>query len=252
MAGEYLDINIPRGRWTHGSITEKRTKNMQGQPIEPDKQQYEWGVAVPKDTPGLLDVFGAFMNHAKAGYSAHQHIVQRIDQWYNTLSGFSMKISDGDRPNEKGKYNENTRGCYVFWFSTFNEVTVCGPDNVTIDPSAVQRGDYVDMAASIAINTLTDKNAGMYLNGNIMRVLDYGDPISGSANPDEAFGSTAGVALGARPGTNPSGPPGGGVHGGQGAGGPGAGGPGAGAGTASHGNPPATGHPQHHGVLPGQ
>lgn len=283
---ERMDFFTARGRWTHGSITEKRTKDMQGRPIDPEKQQFEWGVAVPKTEPSLGELFGRIAGHAKAGYSAHPHIVQRIDAWFQTMSGFSMKITDGDAPNAKGRVNEHTRGCYVFWFSTGLDVTVCGPDNIQIDPSAVQRGDFVDMAGNISINGLTDNNAGIYMNGSVMRLLDYGEPIVGSIDPNEAFGSAAGGALGARPGAAAQGAPGGGVHGG---GVPGGGAqtglpggnpqqpapdqtqtaaavmPGqaatqstAAAATASHGSNalpgggPATGYPPHTGILPGQ
>lgn len=284
MTQERLNITIPPGRFVSGSLTEKRTKDLDGRPIEPEKQRYEFGIAVRKDDPNLLPVIQAIAAHAKAGYSNAPHIQTRIDDWFNTMSGFSMKISDGDKPNAKGVQNQNTVGHFVFWFSTALDVKTCvSPTNAQIDPTGIKRGWYVDVFASVASNGLQDRNAGIYLNPEWVRLLGEGDEIVGGLSAEEAFGSAAPAALppGARPiGSTPQAPasagmPGGGMPGASanptpaqahvqtapagmpGAGMPGGGMPGAQQPTASPGDQmPQTNHPSHPGILgtglPGQ
>jgi hypothetical protein len=217
---ERMDFTTPVGRFVSGSLTEKRKTDNQNRPIEPEKQRYEFGLAIEKTEPSLPALFQQIAAHAKAGYQAQPHIAQRIDTWFQTLSGFSMKISDGDAPNQRGQVNENTKGCFVLWFSTSIEIKTCGPDNIQIDPSAIKRGWYIDVYGSCAINGLQDNNAGMYMNPEWVRLIGEGDEIVGGIDAATAFGAPAAPAAlppGARPvGSVPPAPvgaPGGGMPG---------------------------------------
>ena len=46
-----VSIYLPPGRFISGSMTQVRTANARGKPIPPEKQQYEFGVAIRKDDP---------------------------------------------------------------------------------------------------------------------------------------------------------------------------------------------------------
>lgn len=270
---ESTPINTPVGRFVSGSLTEKRDKDINQRPIDPEKQRYEFGLAVLKNDPALPAFMQTVADAAKAGYANNPAILQRIDTWFQTMSGFSMKISDGDKPNSQGRVNENTKGHFVIWFSTSLPINCCNTQNIQIDPASIKRGWYVDIAGTVNVNTLVDHNAGIYMNPSWVRLVGEGDEIVGGISAGDAFAQAAPPAAlppGARPvGSTPQAP--------AAAGAPGAGMPGtpgnpapapaptdpaampgpatmpstAPAPTASPGSAPA--YPQHHGVMqPGQ
>jgi len=111
-------FNTPVGRFVSGSLTELRDRDAQGKPIPPEKQTFDFGLAISKTDPNVAGLFQTLAGVAKGGYANNPSVLQRIDNWFRTMDGFSMKVSDGDKPNMKGQINDNTRGCYVFWFST--------------------------------------------------------------------------------------------------------------------------------------
>ena len=51
MATERTEFHTPVGRLVSGSWTEKRTKDHQNRPIEPEKQVYQFGLAIEKTNP---------------------------------------------------------------------------------------------------------------------------------------------------------------------------------------------------------
>lgn len=211
-----LQFNTPKGRFVSGSLTELVTKDRNGRPIDPDKQRREFGLAIPKDDPALPQLLQDIAAYAKSAYASHPVIQQRIDGWFQTMTGFSMKISDGDKPAvSTGRVNENTAGCLVIWFSTALSINVCGPDNVQIDPASIKRGWYIDVAGTCAVNNLTDHNAGIYMNPNWVRLREYGQEIVGGVDAATAFGGTTHAALGPAPAGNVQGMPGGGMPGAQ-------------------------------------
>ena len=282
MTQERLQFYTPVGRFVSGSLTEKRTKDLNNREIDPDKQRYEFGLAIRKDDPGLMPLITQIATHAKAGYQNSPHIVQRIDNWFRTLDGFSMKISDGDAPNSRGVINQNTVGHFVFWFSTSMEILAANRNNQQIDIATIKRGWFVDLSGNCAVNGLTDHNAGVYLNPVCVRLIAEGEEILGGLTVEAALehAPPAPTALppGARPvGSTPKAPtssglPGTGLPGNPtqpATGAPAAAMPGvqggtlpsAGAGlpgatTASLGDAPQTGYPPHTGILgtglPGQ
>jgi hypothetical protein len=192
MALERFNFNTPVGRFVSGSLTEKRTTDNNGRPIDPDKQRYEFGLAIRADDPGVGPLIQAIAMNARNQYAVvAAHVVPKIDQWMQTLDGFSMKISNGNEPNSKGVVNKNTVGCYVFWFSTAMPIVTCRvPDNAQIPADAIKRGWYVDVAGSSVINGLTDHQAGAYLNPSVVRLCFEGEEIIGGIDPNTAFANS--------------------------------------------------------------
>jgi hypothetical protein len=220
MAEEKLQFFTPVGRFVYGDLTTKRDKDNQGRPIDADKQRYEFGLAIRKDDPAVGALIQQIAGYAYNTYATRApHIAQRVSSWMQTLDGFSMKISDGDKANQRGQVNPNTVGCYVFWFST--SIDIIGASaahaNAQIPLTNIKRGWYVDVAGSAAVNGLTDNNAGIYLNPTVVRLVAEGDEIVGSVDPQAMFANHAApVALppGARPvGSAPQPPAGTGMPG---------------------------------------
>jgi hypothetical protein len=194
----------PVGRFVSGDLVTKRDKDHQNRPIAPDKQTYQFGLAIRKDDPGVGPLIQLFANTAYQYYqSKAPHVAQKVVNWMQTFDGFSMKVTDGDAPNQKGQKNVNTAGCYVFWFSTgLDIIGSIAPSNAQIPVSQIKRGWYIDVAGSCAANELTDDNAGIYLNPTVVRLIAEGDEIVGSVDPQQVFAQHAAPAAlppGARP-----------------------------------------------------
>jgi hypothetical protein len=191
------------GRFVNGSITEKRTKDSDNREIPADKQRYEFGVAFEKAAiwPMLTEQWYPFLAGAMA---RDQNALTRMTNWFSTMQGFSMKVSDGDAPNARGAVNEHTKGCFVVYFSSMYPPKAVGPDPAftEIDPAIVKRGFYVQVAGNIGSNEQPGDRAGIYVNGNVMRLIAEGDEIRGGVDAAAAFGGAAApTALppGARP-----------------------------------------------------
>ena len=178
------------GRYVSGSHTEKRTKDNDNRPIDEDKQNYEFGVAFDKQEiwPQLS---GEVYPYLQTALSSDANALQRMQGWFQTMSGFSMKISDGDKPNQRGQVNENTKGCFVIWFSSRFPPTCCDPAMQEIDAQAIKRGYYVQVAGTIVPNGQPGNHAGVYMNGNFIRLVAEGPVITGGGDPSKAFGDGA-------------------------------------------------------------
>lgn len=191
------------GRFVNGSITEKRTKDSEGRDIPADKQRYEFGVAFEKTAiwPMLTEQWYPFLATALA---RDQNALNRMANWFSTMQGFSMKVSDGDAANARGAVNEHTKGCFVIYFSSVYPPKAVGPDPMftEIDPAMIKRGFYVQVAGNIASNDQPGDRAGIYANANVMRLIAEGDEIRGGVDAAAAFGGAAAPTVlppGARP-----------------------------------------------------
>lgn len=189
------------GRFVSGDIINKRTKDHEGRPIPEDKQRFEFGVAFDKAQlwPMLTEQWYPWLATQLA---RDQNALNRLQQWFTTMSGFSMKVQDGDKPNDKGQINENTKGCFVIYFASSYAPKTVGPDLSEIDPTTVKRGYYVQVAGNIAPNEQPGDRAGIYLNCNVVRLIAEGDVIAGGVDPAAAFKGAAAPAQlppGARP-----------------------------------------------------
>ena len=190
-------FNTPVGRIIQGSITEKRTTDGDNRPIPEEKQQYEIGLAIRKDDPGLGAWFQGLQQKAAMDFAAQPMIQQAVLNWPNQQ--FSMKVSDGDKPAKKtGKVNPNTVGCFVVWMNTkFNDsLKVCrtNPQGVLeqIDPTEIYTGCFVDIHHSVVGNgeTLPDR-AGIYITPHAIRFIAHGERITGGVTIEDAFGNSA-------------------------------------------------------------
>lgn len=191
------------GRFVNGSITEKRTKDNDNRPLPEDKQRFEFGVAFEKTAiwPMLAEQWYPWL---ASDLSRDQNALTRMTNWFSTMSGFSMKVADGDAPNARGAVNEHTKGCYVLYFSSMFAPKAVGADPAftEIDPAIVKRGFYVQVAGNIGSNGQPGDRAGIFLNGNVVRLIAEGDEIRGGIDAAAAFGGVAApTALppGARP-----------------------------------------------------
>lgn len=203
---EPVYFHTPVGRFVSGSLTEKRTTDNNNRPIEPEKQRYDFGLAIRKDDPGVPGMLQSIATAAKAGYPQRQDIQQRVDGWFQTMSGFSMKISDGDKPAvSTGKVNENTAGCFVVWFSTSMDILAANAQNIQIDAASIKRGWYVDVAASARANGLLDHNAGVYMNPSCVRLIAEGEEIVGGMNVETALQNAPTAPTQLPPGARPVG-----------------------------------------------
>ncbi|TDW21088.1 hypothetical protein EV128_12257 [Rhizobium azibense] len=185
-------INSPLMRFVSGDMDKFRTEDHKKRPIPPDKQGTEFGLAIAKDNPALPDMFKAICAHLWTECAQQPAILQKIQtvmQYFplyvtshapQCMDGFSWKMSDGDKPNEKGEVSEHTRGCWVFYFKSKFPITFGNSQNAEIPVTAIKRGDYVDIAFQCAWNGLTGADeAGVYLNPKVIRLQFEGDPIGG-------------------------------------------------------------------------
>lgn len=197
-------------RFVSGSLTEKRTKDTNGRLLPEEKHRYEFGIALSKTDPDTARLFVEFQAFMQNEWANDQNKLTALVNWFQTMTGMPMKISDGDRPNAKGQLNSNTTGCFVFWFSTGFQPKCCTATNEEIPAEAIKRGYYVQIAGNIASNGLPwqpdGKGAGIYMNPSVIRLVGEGDEIVGGVDAATAFGGTAAptqLPPGARPvGTN--------------------------------------------------
>ena len=206
-----MDFNIPTGRIVQGSLHKKGEKDMQGRPIPLDKQRIYFGVAVPKQSPGVLDVINALVNFAwtesankrnAAGQAVGPTIQAAIVRVAQNMAdpGYSLKIEDGDLPGEDGKLRPNLAGCYLFKFGSGElEYYKCWSyGNGQYSPvahDAIKRGWYVTVAGSAALNKNTDHTAGMYLNPRHVVLVGTGPEISTGPTVEQSFASAPAPVL---------------------------------------------------------
>lgn len=214
MADKQLVFNTPGGRYIGGSLTEKQTTDHLGRPIPEDKQRYSIGVAFPKanpaDTTAPINILlGQIYNHGLACFSSlpgGQAAYAQAQRWLDPNASFSWKIKDGDLPNAKGEFNEYSKGCWVFWFSSSFPVKAAHFENgVTneIPPANIKRGYYVDVYGNCSPNDNTDNTAGMYMNPSVIRLIGYGPEIVGGVNVTQAFAAAPAPVLPAGASTMP-------------------------------------------------
>jgi hypothetical protein len=191
------------GRFVNGSLTEKRTKDNDGRPLAEDKQRFEFGIAFPKDDPDFQRILGELYGFLSSEYANKPQLMNMVNTWWQTQSGYSMKIADGDKPNARGGVNENTKGHYVVYFASNYPPQCCDPVNQQIDPAAIKRGYYVQVAGNVAPNGLENHQAGIYVNPSVIRLVAEGEEIRGGVDAATAFGGTTAANIqmpaGARP-----------------------------------------------------
>ena len=194
MAQEAVRGVSPVGRIIWGSVFEKQKEGYQGAKYDEGKEPFQFGLAILKNDPGVNGMLGTIYQTALAGYPNNPNLAQRIQNEWNSgfANGlFKFKIKDGDRPNDKGVYNPNSKGCWVFAFSTTLPLKCANNQNIEIDPKQIECGYFVDVAYTVKVNELTDANAGIFMNPGIVRLLGFGEKIVGGPSIEEAFANHA-------------------------------------------------------------
>lgn len=194
MTQEAIKLITPVGRIVWGSVHERQTEDYDGNKYNPGEGPFQFGLAILKTDPGVGAMLMAIYNQALAGYQNNPQIVQRIQNEWNsafTMGLFRFKIKDGDQPNSKGVVNPNSKGHWVFAFQTSLPLKCGNTMNAEIDPSGVKTGYFVDIAMTTKVNGNTDGTAGMYLNPQVVRLIAFGEEITGGPSVEEAFAGYA-------------------------------------------------------------
>ena len=176
-----INVYLPVARFVSGSLTQKRSLNARKQPIPEEKQQFEFGLALRKDSPDAQAFWGQLINGFKQAFAHNPNVHPIIDQWLqNGFQGFSGKVADGDKPNAQGAVNENTKGCWVIYCSTSYPPVCADETNAQIDPSRIERGYFVDATLSVAPNSnAIGDGIGCYVNPDMIRLRAVGEVIRG-------------------------------------------------------------------------
>lgn len=203
MATKLDNKFTPGGRLVMGSLTSKQDKDFDGKPIPPDQQRYFFGLAVPKNAPGVGELIGELYQMAVTDYAHAPAVMAQIQQGL-AAKDFAWKISDGDvqtydkKTGQMRPIPEYLKGCYIFKFSTQFEVDACDVNGITINRADVKIGDYADIMFSSQVNGKMDDTAGIYLNPQAIRRLGFGDAIASGISAADAFkGRAAAVPQGA-------------------------------------------------------
>lgn len=184
-------IVSPTGRFVYGSLTDKRTIDMDNRAIPTEKQQFEIGVAFRKDDPAVNPMIQAIAGHAWQEYAQFPHIQAIIQQFNFEAHGFSWKISDGDSPNRQGQVNDNTKGCWVLYFKSSFAIKCANQQNADVPATEIKRGFFVRLAFTVAGNGETGERAGIFLNPQVIGLVAYGQEIVGGISAEQAFAGHA-------------------------------------------------------------
>jgi hypothetical protein len=192
---------FPVGRMVQGSLYEKQTKDMQGNPLTiksgPNKgqstQRYFFAVAYPK-TPGVthwgLEPWGTdILAFGRAMWPAGQAETAK----------FAWKVTDGDST----EFNEGTpprrhcdhEGFPGHWVVKFNSQYAPKVYNASgdpiLEPEAVKRGYFIEVMGSIDTNENAQK-PGIYINHSMVALRGFGEEIKSGPDPKAVgFGKSA-------------------------------------------------------------
>lgn len=202
---ELQHFNIPLvGRLVWGDLTHPRTKDFEGRPIPEEDQRIEFGVAYEKQAFWAWLTGEFYPNTLMPALGGNQAAINAVNQWFQTFSGFSMKITDGDKPNTKGVVNQNTVGHFVVKFNAYDVPNcVVGEAYTQIAATEIKRGYFVTVAGSIKFNEQQGDRMGIFVNAGNVWLRAEGDVIAGGVDAETAFAgmNAAAPALpaGARP-----------------------------------------------------
>lgn len=168
-------------------LTELQTTDKQGK--VKDKPSYYFAVALPKNSPEFANIWNEIYQHTFQSVRAIPAIAAIVQQGLGAAN-FSWKIEDGDSAAQSGR--EGRAGCWILHFSTVMPVRCARwvdetKQNVQIDPSELKGGAFVDVGFSTSFNGNTDKQAGIYLNPNCLRLIYGGPPIVDGPSIDQVM-----------------------------------------------------------------
>lgn len=192
MATKLDGLYTPGGRLVMGSLTEKGEKDYDGKPVPDEKQRYFFGVAVPKNAPGVMDLINSIWTMAATDYAQVPLVMNQINLGL-AARDFAWKIQDGDvvqydkKTGQPKAIPEYIAGCFIFKFSTMFEIDACDANGVQIARADIKNGDYVDVMFNSSVNGKMDDTAGIYLNPMAIRRLGFGPAIVSSISAANAF-----------------------------------------------------------------
>lgn len=198
------NFTAPVGRLVSGDPWTGYDSDFQNRPYTDRSGQavkkWSFGVAIPKNAPGINEFFGVLLQAAREGHPT------KFDTAGNVVAGveFSWKYKDGDdtTPNTGGRRpcdNEGWPGHWVFFFQSnyapqmFMLQEGRNLELTNADSNAIKRGYYVTVAGS-ALGNGSDDHPGIFLNGGKVRFEKFGPEISTGPSADDVFGTTAGQA----------------------------------------------------------
>lgn len=196
MATKLDGLFTPGGRLVMGSLTEKDDKDYDGNPVAEENRRYFFGVAVPKDAPGTMDLINQLWQMAATDYAQSPLVMAQINQGL-AAKDFAWKVRDGDvvtydkktgQPRDTPDY---IKGCFIFKFSTQFEVDACDNNGVQLNRADIKKGDYVDVMFNSQVNGKMDDTAGIYLNPVAIRRLGFGEAIATGVSASQAFANRA-------------------------------------------------------------
>lgn len=186
------NVVTPVGRFITGDVTQKRTTDVDGRPIaDPSKHMFQIGLAIRKDNPNLPQFFQQFFGFIQTAYANRPDALQKMQLGLvgSKRGGLSLKIKDGDEPDQKGNRNPHSAGCYVIYMSTTLPIKAANAMNQEIDPKEIYRGCYCDVNITVRPNNEPGDRCGVYINPNFVRFLGHGEQIFGGMTVDQAFGA---------------------------------------------------------------
>jgi hypothetical protein len=196
MATKLDNLQTPGGRLVMGSLNTKSAKDHEGKAIAPEDQRYFFGLAVPKSTPGLMELINSIWKMAATDYANVPLVMGQINQGL-AARDFSWKIQDGDvvtydkKTGQPRPIPEYFKGCYIIKFSTNFEVSCCDFNGNDINRADIKTGDYADVIFNAVINGKMDDTAGIYLNPVAVRRLGFGEAITTGVSASQAFAGRA-------------------------------------------------------------
>lgn len=187
---DVIQILTPVGRLVQGDPFRPNTKDQMGNPLVhkngPNAGQpkvvYFCAIAIPKNDPGLPDLFAKLQAAAQQGFPGGQ---------YNQLN-FAWKVTDGDGMDKQGvpqANKEGFRGCYVFRFSSSfaPKCYTAGGASLLTDPESIKRGYYIRIYGTTSGNE-NMQNPGIYLNLGMVELIGYGQEIKSGPDGAAVFG----------------------------------------------------------------
>lgn len=189
----------PVGRIVQGSLSAGSNKGFKGEDLiwktgqNAGQPRTVWyvGLAIPKDDPGIPQLYAEMQAAAAAGYPGGQ----------STLQDFAWKIIDGDSTDAKGKLyseREGHAGCLIFRFTTSYPVK-CSQENggtqVEVPAESIKLGSYIRIAGTITAGDVT--NPSIFLNMNMVQLVGYGAEIITGPDANTVFSAPAALPVGA-------------------------------------------------------
>lgn len=189
----------PKGRLVQGSVSKGNTKDYEGKLLtfKDGTPRTEWyiGLAIHKNDPGWPIVHKALVTEAQTSFPNY------FNPDGSPKGAFSWKITDGDsqKVDSRGKRlcdREGFSGHWILGLKSSFAPSIVGQNNLPIDAIAVKRGFYVRVSMGAKGNGRTGDQMGLFLNFNMVQLIEAGPIILSGPSADDVFGpasSTPGI-----------------------------------------------------------